>query len=163
MPLRFARWTSLKHWLSDPFLRETTMKFKSFIASCILTLPIAVSQSGSAAAQATCPCFSTVEVNQTTCEGSLRTVARKEPFDGPMYGEISMLCDLNNLPYDELVQLFQNDPLNNYVDLSASGPESYATSIISGGLFCNGPIVRSKRINTQQWQSCNQLLIDVSR
>ena len=79
------------------------MKLKSFIASCILTLPLAVSQSGAAAAQATCPCFTAQVVNRTTCDDSIYSRTLQLGF------EIFLYCFIEKLPDDELQSILDKE------------------------------------------------------
>jgi hypothetical protein len=135
-------------------LKETTVKINAFLASCILSLPLVVSLSGAAAAQATCPCFTAAFVNPTTCEGRLYNVTR------PNYAEMNKSCDLNNLPYDEQEALLSNDPRNLFLYTLSSHDQTYATSFGGDRWFCKRPHEQEKLITVQQWHSCNQILID---
>jgi len=134
------------------------VKINSFLASCILSLPLAVSLSGAAAAQATCPCFTAEVVNQTACEGSLFAMVGNG-------AEISLICRMDFLPNDVLRRLLDNDPDFRYLDAfsSQTDPEYLTTFTGSSAFFCGRPGERYTPITVQQWHSCNQILIDASK
>jgi len=132
------------------------VKINSFLTACILSLPLAVSLSGAAAAQAACPCFTAAVVNPTTCDGSLRTIAM------PDHAQMLTFCDLNLLPIEE-IEALNNDPEDRFfAALHGGGVNNYATSIGGNLWMCTRP-GETKRITVQQWHSCNQILIDASK
>jgi hypothetical protein len=134
------------------------VKINAFLTSCILSLPLAVSLSGAAAAQAACPCFTAAVVNTTTCIlGSISSYAT------PDHAKILMHCEILALPEDKIRPLLDNDPDFRIRDAISSGYTEYSTSIGDDSLTCSHPGSSFVSITVQQWHSCNQILIDASQ